>query len=171
MKHSKKTSIIAGSLFVALLFAGCTNTPDAPQPTLTAPVGVSPDLGSGIQGDAPKNDSKPLERNTAIIMPTLDVTTVKLNEKVTMTVMDIPKDIPYKLGLEYKGESAKKSFITLEGKGTTYTDNAMTTDVVIPENLNPGKYLLSVEIVTSPPDVSNNKYQTAIYDAPIEVEK
>lgn len=171
MKHSKKTSIIAGSLFVILLFTGCTNTPHTPQPTLTAPVGVSPDLGSGIQGDTPNIDSKPLERDTAIIMPTLDITTVKLNEKVTMTVMGIPKDVPYKLGLEYKGESAKKSFIALEGEDIIYADNAMMATVVIPENLTPGKYLLSVEIVTSPPEVSNNKYQTVIYDAPIAVEK
>lgn len=171
MKSSIITLLAATGFALTVVLSGCSTPSSPPEPTRTAQLGVPSDLGLGLQGETPKENDKPLERNTTVALPSLDTTKVQVNEKINISVNGLPKDKPYKIGLAFQGKNAKNSFIDLKSNDTKFDGDTMTGNLVIPSNLTAGKYMLSVEITISKPDVDETLYKSAIYDAPIEVEK
>lgn len=134
--------------------SGIINAQTMPE-TKTAPA-VQPSMGSGMTGNAPVQTKEPIDKGTTIMVPTVNEVTVEKNEKVRVYAGQLKEGTTVTAVLFYSSGGQNDKSIEL-GEETVSATGEVTKEIVIPENLASGNYVISLNIDGS------------LYTAPIKV--
>lgn len=125
-------------------------------PEETSVPAVQPSMGSGLTGPAPVQTKEPIDKGTMIIVPTINEVAVEKNEKIKVYAGQLKEGTTVNAVLFYS--SGTQNDLTIElGEEVVGPTGEITKEVVIPENLASGNYVISLTVDGS------------LYTAPIKV--
>lgn len=168
-----KAISLTAIMFSALALSGCSHdpVPDDVRPisqdevkkginAQTAPESkptVQPSMGAGVVPDAtPAKSTAPIEKGTVIMVPSTKEVSVVKNEKVELYAGQLKAGTTVKAVLFYSAEGQNNKTLPL-GEETVAESGEVTQQVILPENLASGLYMISLDV------------NGALYTAPIKV--